>query len=55
MFDGNVDAWIVSKAMPVGEALVGDLFNAVALFVKGPLTVGLLAATTWTSSSGRWS
>ena len=40
MFDGSVDAWIVSKAMPVGEALVGDLFNAVALFVKGPLTVG---------------
>ena len=40
MFDGNVDSWIVSKAMPVGEALVGDFFNAVALFVKGPLAVG---------------
>ena len=41
MFDASVDAWIVSKAMPVGEALVGDLFNASALFVKGPLTVGI--------------
>jgi hypothetical protein len=40
MFDDSVDAWIVSKAMPAGEALVGDFFNGVALFVNGPLTVG---------------
>lgn len=40
MFDGNVDSWIVSAAMPAGEALVGDFFNGVALFIKGPLTVG---------------
>lgn len=40
MFDSQVDAWIVSKAMPAGEALVGDFFNAIGLFIKGPLSVG---------------
>jgi hypothetical protein len=41
MFDGVVDAWIVSKMMPAGQALVGDFFSAVAIFVKGPLTVAV--------------
>jgi hypothetical protein len=41
MFDSMVDAWIVSKVFPAGQALVGDFFNAVALHVKGPLTVGI--------------
>jgi len=39
MFDGVVDQWIVSNRMPPGQALVGDFFAAIALFVKGGLTV----------------
>lgn len=38
-FAGQVDSWIVTNKMPVGEALVGDFFAAIALFVKGGLTV----------------
>jgi hypothetical protein len=39
MFDDNVDTWIVSKEMPAGQALVGDFFSAIALFVKGGLEI----------------
>ena len=38
--DENVD-WIVSKFMPVDQALVGDFFEAVGLFVHGGLEVDL--------------
>jgi hypothetical protein len=41
MFKLTVDTWITSKFMPVGQALVGDFFEAVGLFVHGGLEVDL--------------
>lgn len=41
MFDSSVDSWIISNKMPAGQALVGDFFNAIGLFIKGPLSVGV--------------
>jgi hypothetical protein len=41
MLRGQVDNWLVSKFMPVGTALVGDFFDAVALFTHGGLSASL--------------
>lgn len=41
MFDSYVDSWIVSNKMPAGQALVGDFFNAIGMFIRGPLSVGV--------------
>ena len=41
MFDSTIDAFIVSTQIAVGSALVGDLFEAVGLFMKGGLEVAV--------------
>jgi len=41
MLDDQIDTWIISKEMPVGEALVGDFFNGVGLFTKGGLELAV--------------
>jgi len=38
MFKDTVDTWVITNKIPVDEALVGDFFNGIALFTKGPLT-----------------
>lgn len=41
MFDSTVDTFIVSNEIAIGSALVGDLFEAVGLFIKGGLEVSV--------------
>jgi hypothetical protein len=40
MLAGQVDTWVISKFVPVGQAVVLDAFNSTALIVKGPLVLG---------------
>ena len=42
--DDMIDAWIISKEMPIGTALVGDFFSAVGLLTHGGLEVSVSKA-----------
>ena len=41
MLDDQVDNWIISKEIPVGEALVGDFFEGIGLFTHGELEIAV--------------
>lgn len=41
ILDDTVNAWIPSKYMPVGQALVGDIFAGIGLFTRGGLEVSV--------------
>ncbi|MDQ1426626.1 MAG: hypothetical protein QOK39_102 [Acidimicrobiaceae bacterium] len=36
-----INAWMPSKFMPLGTAIVGDFFNAIAFFVRGGVEAGI--------------
>jgi hypothetical protein len=41
MLDDQVNAWIPSKFMPIGQALVGDVFASTSLYVRGALEAAM--------------